>query len=204
MLQQFGHYNKWIGFLDIDEFFLPSSNFQSLFLHHQESDMRSSDKNDIASSVSVESSSLSSSPIYRMLSELEGYSLLGRGAAPGVMFDTREMGCTPPPLSHVAIAPDPSHSMLTVDHTAFPYTSSSGGTSSSGTVSSGGTYECLRHDLAVTTHCTVAGRLFQEKKGGHGKMFVKPSHVYFMTTPHNLRSVIFLCFCFYYYQCFFI
>ena len=32
MIQQFGYYNKWVGFYDLDEFLLPSPDFQLEFV----------------------------------------------------------------------------------------------------------------------------------------------------------------------------
>jgi hypothetical protein len=34
MIQQFGYYNKWVGFYDLDEFLLPSPDLQEEFVSH--------------------------------------------------------------------------------------------------------------------------------------------------------------------------
>lgn len=39
----------------------------------------------------------------------------------------------------------------------------------------------------VTTHCTISGFLFLEMKHSHGKMFIKPSVVNFLPSPHRLN-----------------
>ena len=39
--------------------------------------------------------------------------------------------------------------------------------------------------VAMTTHCDIAGYLFHEAKVGHGKMFLKSSHVKYLDTPHR-------------------
>jgi hypothetical protein len=44
--------------------------------------------------------------------------------------------------------------------------------------------------VAVTTHCTTQGLLFHELKVSHGKMFLKPSKIKFMATPHRFDAAV--------------
>lgn len=111
-LLRFGPYNKFIGFQDLDEYFVPSiEKFSPLLMQRPTSNAL-----------------------------LGFFNKLGCGESnvPGIMFDTLEMGCS-----------------------------------------------AEVNSTSLISDCVTSGFLFRELKHSHGKLFVKPALVKFVSSPHR-------------------
>jgi hypothetical protein len=145
-LHQFGAYTEWVGYWDVDEFFLPATKFRPTVV------------------------AVYSQPIVPTVTQA-----LAHHGEPGIMFETLEMDCAPG-ANNFYMGGNNMHNAH----------GGNGGTTTTLLVNVSALSATVRN--AVTTHCERTGFQFHEMKQGHGKMFIRPSKVLYMHSPHRLND----------------
>lgn len=153
-LRNYGGYNRWVGYWDVDEYFLPSEEILEQLGHNNTSN-------------NATHNSLLRHLVYTFATH----------STSAIIFNSMEMECEPEVASYNYY--NGGNNVLEVHVDIF--------NTSITTVHSDAVVASKKR-VAVTTHCPREGFVFLESQKGHGKMLIRPSVVYELSSPHRLNQ----------------